>query len=341
MITELNISKNNLGKKSEYKNDASGIIAIADAIPDMGALTSLNISNNIIGQYVAPNGWKKGTPNGGKYKKNDGSLHEHPPAGSFPGAAAIADAIRNNGALSSLVLKDNRLLTAEAGKILSDMLASNTVLKVLDLSSNNWKGGAYDDLMGDGPGFAKELAVGISDNGALTSLHVGKNNIPEKEMKKIMAVALRKEGMKILCEVPFKDKSLTELDISGKNLGMEGALVVADYLDGNGAMTKLNVSDNRIVGTEGGKILSGMTAQNSVLHELDVSSNCKFRDDDGPGFAKELAIGISDSRALTSLNLASNDIGGYEDEGGNVIATPEGITTLYCAYPTYCFSHRC
>ena len=66
-----------------------------------------------------------------------------------------------------LVLKNNRLLTAEAGKVLSDMLATNTVLKVLDLSSNNWKERFCGDLMGDGPGFAKELAVGISGNGAL------------------------------------------------------------------------------------------------------------------------------------------------------------------------------
>jgi hypothetical protein len=80
--------------------------------------------------------------------------------------------------LSSLVLKDNRLLTAEAGKVLSDLLATNTVLKVLDLSSNNWKEhGTWGDLMGDGPGFAKELAVGISDNGALTKLDISSNCI--------------------------------------------------------------------------------------------------------------------------------------------------------------------
>jgi hypothetical protein len=63
-------------------------------------------------------------------------------------------------------------------------------------------------------------------------------------------------------------------------------------------MTKLNVSDTRSVGKEGGKILSNMIAQNSVLTELNVSSNCKYSSDDGSGFAKELAIGISDNGAL-------------------------------------------
>jgi hypothetical protein len=90
-----------------------------------------------------------------------------------------------------------------------------------------------------------------SDNRALTSLHVGKNNIPEKETKEIMAIAMRMDSMKILCEVSIKDKTLTELDVSGKNLGMEGALVVAEYLDGNGALCVLNLASNDLGGWNG------------------------------------------------------------------------------------------
>jgi hypothetical protein len=47
VITELNISDNSLGMNSDYSADTSGIIAIANAIPDMGALTSLDISNQV------------------------------------------------------------------------------------------------------------------------------------------------------------------------------------------------------------------------------------------------------------------------------------------------------
>jgi Ran GTPase-activating protein (RanGAP) involved in mRNA processing and transport len=82
--------------------------------------------------------------------------------------------------------------------------------------------------------------------GALTSLHVGQNGIPQKDMREIIAIAMRMDSMTILCEVPFKDKTLTELDVSGKTLGMEGALVVAEYLDGNEALTKLDISSNNI-----------------------------------------------------------------------------------------------
>jgi hypothetical protein len=93
------------------------------------------------------------------------------------------------GALTELILKDNKLLTAEAGKVLSDMLATNTVLKVLDLSSNNWE--RYDgELMGDGPGFAKELAVGISDNGALIKLDISKNHIGAEQERDLQRICV-------------------------------------------------------------------------------------------------------------------------------------------------------
>jgi hypothetical protein len=82
----------------------------------------------------------------------------------------------------------------------------------------------------------------LSDIRALTSLHIGQNGIPEKEMRKIMAITMRMESMKILCEVPFKDKTVTKLGISRKNLGMEGALVVAEYLDDNGALSTFTFS---------------------------------------------------------------------------------------------------
>ena len=55
IMTELNISSNYLGRTeaSNYDGefDMSGIIAISDAIPTMGALTSLDVSNNSLGKY--------------------------------------------------------------------------------------------------------------------------------------------------------------------------------------------------------------------------------------------------------------------------------------------------
>ena len=50
VMTELNIAENRLGFKAEgyEKADMSGVVAISDAIPTMGALTSLNVSNSAL-----------------------------------------------------------------------------------------------------------------------------------------------------------------------------------------------------------------------------------------------------------------------------------------------------
>jgi hypothetical protein len=134
-------------------------------------------------------------------------------------------------------------------------------------------------------------------------------------MKEIMAIAMRMDSMKILCEVPFKDKTLTELDVSGKDLGTEGALVVAAYLDGNGALSVLSLKKNNLCNKEAGNALAHALAGNTTLRELDVSCNQSLVDysaRDGPGFAEKLAVGIRDNGALSKLIMRENDIHGAE-----------------------------
>jgi hypothetical protein len=61
-------------------------------------------------------------------------------------------------------MSDNNFYAAEAGKVLGDMLAANTVLKELDLSKCNMRAES-----------TRAFAVGLSTNGALTSLNVSKS----------------------------------------------------------------------------------------------------------------------------------------------------------------------
>jgi Ran GTPase-activating protein (RanGAP) involved in mRNA processing and transport len=53
VVTALNIASNKLATNSSYSIDMSGIIALADVIPGMGALTKLDMSNNAIKQGQA------------------------------------------------------------------------------------------------------------------------------------------------------------------------------------------------------------------------------------------------------------------------------------------------
>ena len=106
----------------------------------------------------------------------------------------------------------------------------------------------------------------------MTSLHIGNNSIPIESMIKIIAIVEAKPAMKVLCAVPFRDKAITKLDVSGQNLGLEGALVVTRYLENN-----------------------------TVLKELDISRNYLK-----PPFAKAFAVGLRANGALTKLTISGD-----------------------------------
>jgi hypothetical protein len=132
-------------------------------------------------------------------------------------------------------------------------------------------------------------------------------------MREIMATTMRMESMKTLCGVPFKERTLTELDVSGKNLGTEGALVVAEYLDGNGALSSVNVLSNVIPVEQAQELVQIMRSKDTLTTlcgltgeetELDFSNGIL-----GAGDAVLIANDISDMGAISSLNLSSNNLG--------------------------------
>jgi Leucine-rich repeat (LRR) protein len=296
--------------------DADDAIILASELPDKRALTSLHVGKNRIPEkemreIMAITMCMDSMKILCEIPFKDKTLAELDVSGknlSMEGALVVAEYLDSNEALLCLDMSNNNInfnfngeAAAVPGKALSDALAANTVLTKLDLSNNHLK-----------PEFARELAVGIRDNGAMTSLHVGMNRIPEEEMREIMAIAMRMDSMKILCEIPFKDKTLAELDVSGKNLSMEGALVVAEYLDGNGALTSLDISDNSLYAV-GAKLLAEALSGNQIMTELNVASNrlgeASYMAPDMSGVIT-LAGTIKDMGALSSLNLSSNKLTG-------------------------------
>jgi hypothetical protein len=149
---------------------------------DIRALTHLDISsNNLVGE--------KGT---GRYETvdaeySDGSDEELPAEEEimepdFSGIIAIANAIPKMRALTKLVISKCRL-QAEGGKALAAGLKGNRVITELNISDNDL--GINSGNSADTSGIIA-IANAIPDMGALTSLHVGQNGIPEKEMREIM-----------------------------------------------------------------------------------------------------------------------------------------------------------
>jgi hypothetical protein len=208
------------------------------------------------------------------------------------------------------------LLTAEAGKVVADMLATNTVLKVLDLSSNNWmQYGTYGDPMGDGPGFAKELTVGISGNGALLVLNISNND-------------LRLSGCKVLAEAISKSQ-IASLDVSnsrltwndnGEGFSMAGIIDLANAIKDMRAMTSLNLASN-MIGSEGAKHIAEAIKVSVLLRLVWYQFHAHLTN----GSTAVVCHCPQDMGALTSLNLSSNYL---KSEGTNILA--EAIKVTNC-----------
>jgi hypothetical protein len=112
----------------------------------------------------------------------------------------------------------------------------------------------------------------------------------------------------------------------------DDAIILASELPDKRALLSLNLAGNAILSKESGKALADALKTNSVLTELDVSDNQdKYPSGsikgslDGTGFAKELAVGISDNGALTKLDISGNDIGAEQEGGLQRICVAGGI----------------
>ena len=127
--------------------------------------------------------------------------------------------------MASLNISFNQMATKEAGKALADALAANSTLKELDVSKNTDRGDGYDFDGADGPGFAKELAIGVGANGALAKVDISRN-------------ALCAAGGTALAEGLKDNQTITELNLADNSLGkvgtgpcrsdMSGVVAIAD-----------------------------------------------------------------------------------------------------------------
>jgi hypothetical protein len=153
-----------------------------------------------------------------------------------------------------------------------------------------------------------------SDNRALTSLNLSANKLGETVVP---------EGWSHGYHGDYSgSKSWKHTDGRRQNEKPgkpEGIIAIANAIKDMRALSKLVMRRNNIYGAEAAKAFATMLTQNTVLRELDLSSQ-KVGSGGGAldaAFAKEFAVGIRDNRAMTSLNLASNVLG---VEGARIIA---------------------
>jgi Ran GTPase-activating protein (RanGAP) involved in mRNA processing and transport len=156
------------------------------------------------------------------------------------GIIALANAISDMGAMTSLDVSNNKLC-AEGTKLLAEALKGNQIMTELSLSSNYVTEGGLSGVVA--------LADAIPDMGALTNFDISDNG-------------MRAGGCKAITGALKGNNTLTELNIAktmmtyGSDWGnMSAVIALVDAIPDMRAMTSLSLATNSL-GVEGAKIVA-------------------------------------------------------------------------------------
>jgi hypothetical protein len=153
-----------------------------------------------------------------------------------------------------------------------DNTFNNSAMVSLNLASNNigqlvlpegWQAEDEDFDTGEGPWIHTDgrrvehgmpegstpvgviaLADIIPAMGAISSVNLLKNHLPMEQAEALASILKEHPTLKSLCGNSGEE---TELDMRGKEIGAEGAIMLAPEI-ANGAMSVLNLADNAIGG---------------------------------------------------------------------------------------------
>ena len=187
---------------------------------------------------------------------------------------------------------------------------------------------------------AAALAPALAANSALTRVDIRHNNIAGDGAAQLAAAVLGNLKIEMFNEIPIKEmraNSLTELDLTGKGVGVEGGMVVAGLIPVSGGLTSINLSGNKLCGvyTYFGELRSTYTSVgiaaiaealriNGGLTALDLSNNYfinYLKDEDVSAICE--AIQSNKETKLASLNFEGNRI---SPVGANAVAAMVAFT---------------
>merc|ERR1719160_493823 len=91
------------------------------------------------------------------------------------------------------------------------------------------------------------LADELPAKGALASVNILNNNISAEQARTLVAILKEHATLKSLCGNKGDE---TELNMSGKGIGTDGAIMLAPEIVANGALKTLILSNNRMATPE-------------------------------------------------------------------------------------------
>jgi hypothetical protein len=154
--------------------------------------------------------------------------------------------------------------------------------------------------------------------GGLTRVDVRSNNIVGDGAAQLSAAVLSNLKIEMFNEIPIKEMRanlLTELDLSGKDVGVEGGMVVAGLIPVMGALTSVKLRGNKIGDRGWGAISAAICGfKDSKIMSMDA-----FGENIGPAGVQLIAEALRTSvtGALTVTNLLGNQL---DAESANLLA---------------------
>ena len=216
-FTELDLKGNGVG--------VEGGMVVAGLIPAMGALTSLDLSNNALCGV-----WSKGGTVSGTYTEE--------------GITAIADALRVNGALTRVDVRKNNIAGDSAARLAAAVLGNLMIEKFNEIPIKEMRANSFTELDLKGKG---TWPIGVEGGmvvaglmpvmGGLTSLNLSFNQ---------------------LCGL-----ELTLFSRGGGTYTAEGITAIADAMRINGALTVTNLLGNQL-DAESAKMLAEVAKQKGI-----------------------------------------------------------------------------
>ena len=238
------------------------------------------------------------------------------------GGMVVAGLMPVMGALTKIDVSWN-IFGPEDAKVFADALRVNGALTSLDLSNN-----ALCGVTSRGGTYTAEGITAIADalrvNGGLTSIDVRRNKIAGDGAVQLAAAVLGNLKIEIFNKIPIKEmraNSLTELDLKGKYVGVEGGMVVAGLIPVMGALTVTNLLGNQL-DAESAKMLTEVAKQKGISLcgiQRDQTtadfSNQNLKPPDAILLASDL-LQADVTGGLTKMSLAKNELG---EEGTKAI----------------------
>jgi hypothetical protein len=163
----------------------------------------------------------------------------------------------------------------------------------------------------DGAGDAVMLVPDIIDNGGLSIANVMGNSIGKEMLSKLREIMRSKPNLVSLCGIA---DDATEADLSGLGMDADDAIILASELPDKGALLSLDISSNSFVETSRNISVANsyeagdLVEYNGLQCPVEKAASDWYRVYILHGVVA-LADAIRDNRAMTSLNLADNNIG--------------------------------